>query len=185
MPAASARIGLSAWARTTVTAICRTRRGRLAVPGGSSSAASDTPSPTSPSPANWPAGAGPWPRWTTDPTDCFAAHSGLGDSAWSDPRSNYAQTARSRRSILHTRSRASRTTVLRLPTRAYQSDRASPTTRSPAPGREARGARPELSGWAPRHALDRSSLHISWYLRVPGRSCVPRRGRPRGSGRSS
>ena len=49
-------------------------------------------SPTSPSPANWPAGAGPWPSWTDPPTSRFA-DADRGDSAWSDPRPDYEQPA--------------------------------------------------------------------------------------------
>ena len=51
----------------------------------STSARSDPPSPTSPSPANWPAGAGPWPSSTNSHQDRFVAADG-GSSAWSDPR---------------------------------------------------------------------------------------------------
>lgn len=49
----------------------------------------------------------------------------VGGSAWSDLRNNYEQPrCTGRRSILDTQTHS--TTVLRCPTRAYQSDRASP-----------------------------------------------------------
>ena len=62
---------------------------------GSSTAANDTPSPTSPSPANWPAGAGPWPSSTrAEPTHELLRRPLPGGSAWSDPRHNYEQPRR-------------------------------------------------------------------------------------------
>lgn len=74
------------------------------------------PSPTSPSPANWPAGAGPWLSSTTN--DLIVTiplpRPPADDSAWSDPRSSYEQPpARGPRPTLDTRSRSSRTTALR------------------------------------------------------------------------
>jgi Transposase len=56
----------------------------------STCAANDQSSPTSPSPANWPVGAGLWPSWASPTTDCFVAAGG-GSSAWSDPRFSYEQ----------------------------------------------------------------------------------------------
>ena len=50
-----------------------------------------TPSPTSPSPASWPAGAGPWPSWTTNTPNPLRRPHGPDGSAWSDPRLNYEQ----------------------------------------------------------------------------------------------
>ena len=87
-----------------------------------------------------------------------------GRSAWSDPRFSYEQPASTswRRSTLDTRSAPAEHPVLRYPTRAYQPDRASPTTRSPpthrrsheAPDRTNRDGRLTLP-------LDRNDLHIS------------------------
>ena len=75
----------------------------------STCAANDRSSPTSPSPANSPAGAGPWPSWTNRTTDRFVAADG-GSSAWSDPRLNYEQpTPGRRRSTLDTRCSSCRT----------------------------------------------------------------------------
>ena len=74
-------------------------------------AASAASSPTSPSPASWPAGAGPWPSWTTNPTRPASSTDRAGGSAWSDPRHNYEQpthTAGHARP-LDTRYRSSRT----------------------------------------------------------------------------
>ena len=58
----------------------------------STSAANAPSSPTSPSPANWPAGAGPWPssRLSTAHEPASSAPPVV-SSAWSDPRNSYEQ----------------------------------------------------------------------------------------------
>ena len=56
--------------------------------GGSGSRPNGPWSPTSPSPASWPAGAGPWPSWT-DTRRLLDSPAHVGGSAWSDPRLNY------------------------------------------------------------------------------------------------
>ena len=48
-------------------------------------------SPTSRSPANWPAGAGRWPSWTDPAPQTASSPQTGGSSAWSDPRPSYEQ----------------------------------------------------------------------------------------------
>ena len=66
------------------------------------------------------------------------------------------------RSLLDKRTRSCRNPVLRYPTRAYQSDRASPTTRSPRRANR-RGTRrpPSREGGRLTLPLDRHTRHIS------------------------
>jgi hypothetical protein len=121
-------------------------------------------SPTSPSPANSPAGAGRWPSWTSsDPRSGFVGHHQVAargatrDSAMSNP----ARPA-GRRSTLDTRPAPAEHPVLRYPTRAYQPDRASPTTRSPTGSRQANEApAPTSRDGRLTLPLDKRPLHIS------------------------
>ena len=62
----------------------------------SAHAASGTWSPTSPSPASWPAGAGPWPCSRSSPPTTASSTTAGGSSAWSDPRHSYEQPGASR-----------------------------------------------------------------------------------------
>jgi len=93
------------------SAATRTTAGCTSAGSSSSSGASAAPSRMSRSPASWPAGAGRWPSWTDTLLSCFldpglvAARGVIRDSAMSRPSG--------RRSVLDTRPRSCRTTVLR------------------------------------------------------------------------
>ncbi len=57
-------------------AAMRATGGCITVGWSSPNGANETPSPTSRSPASWPAGAGRWPSWTTDLSSGFVARGG-------------------------------------------------------------------------------------------------------------
>ena len=145
-------------------------------------AASARRSPTSPSPASWPAGAGPWPCSRTSPatSTCFVDQPTGGSSAWSDPRNSYEQptlTGRRRSTPRHA-VRSCRTAPSCGNQPAHISLTARRTTRQPpadrrkheAPARTQPGGRLTLP-------LDRRPLHIS----SPGAvgHLVPRHGHRR------
>ena len=61
---------------------------------GSLPARNAAPSPTSPSPASSPVGAGPWPSSSKKNPRSASSTRDRGGSAWSDPRRNYQQPAK-------------------------------------------------------------------------------------------
>ena len=83
-----------------------------------------TPWPAPPSPASWPAGAGPWPSWTPNHPISFTP-ARTGRSAWSNPPLDCEQPPPVATLDLRAARRLQPKHRPAVPTREYQTDRAS------------------------------------------------------------